>query len=101
MEYKYVPRTELIPVQNFTVAQVLRAAVLGSCWAGAGLLLPPAPPTWTLSTLAALYLLYPRLVAALQTHSSPALLAAIATMFHLQVSWGLCHCVTSHLGCRV
>ena len=99
MEYKYVPRTELIPVQNFTVAQVLRAAVLGSCWAG--LVLPPAPPTWTLSTLAALYLLYPRLVAALQTHSSPALLAAIATMFHLQVSWGLCHCVTSHLGCRV
>ena len=76
-------------MQNFTVAQVARAAVLGSCWAGAGLLLPPASPTWTLSTLAPLYVLHPRLLAALQTHSSPALLAAIATMFHLQVSSSL------------
>ena len=76
-------------MQNFTVAQVARAAVLGSCWAGAGLLLPPASPTWTLSTLAPLYVLHPRLLAALQTHSSPTLLAAIATMFHLQVSSSL------------
>ena len=62
---------------------IIRTFTLTSSWGVTGLYDPLAVPTWTISTLLPLYLLYPWLLATLQSHSSPTLASLIVIMYQV------------------
>ena len=62
---------------------IIRTFTLTSSWGGTSLHDPLAVPTWTISTLLPLYLLYPWLLATLQSHSSPTLASLIVIMYQV------------------
>ena len=62
---------------------IIRTFTLSSSWGVTSLYNPLAVPTWMVSTLLPLYLLYPWLLATLQSHSSPTLASLIVIMYQV------------------
>ena len=57
---------------------------MSTTWTDYEMVTPLSEPTWTISTLMALYLAYPTILSTLSTWTSPMLVSITMIMFHVQ-----------------
>ena len=77
-------RLEKLPGSQVTISKIVRTVTLSTTWTTYEMVTPLSEPTWTISTLMALYLAYPIILSTMTTYTSSILVSMIMIMYHIQ-----------------